>query len=82
MWDLQYATNYAQALAAEDRLFETFPPDEHFLLCRDEHVMGEIRWYGEYHIAMSSRRYETFFKLRRPLPRGNTHKYFAFILKI
>ena len=48
MWDLQYATNYAQALAAEDRLFEKFPPDEHFLLWRDEHVMGEIHWYGEF----------------------------------
>ncbi len=49
MWDLQYATNYAQALAAEDRLFATFPPDDHFLLWRDERVMGEIHWYGEFY---------------------------------
>ena len=49
MWDLEYATTYADALKLEDKLFENMPPKEHFLAWRDDRVMNEIHWYGELH---------------------------------
>ena len=49
MWDLEYATSYADALKLEDKLFENLPPKEHFFAWRDDRVMNEIHWYGELH---------------------------------
>ena len=47
MWDLEYATTYAEALSRESRLFEDMPPKDHFLSWRDDRVMSEIHWYGK-----------------------------------
>ena len=46
LWDIGYATTFADASLNLHKLYAERPPLEDFLVWRDDRVLDEIHWYG------------------------------------